>query len=200
MIRVKTQPGEKKKAVPKREAVSGAKAKAKARTGKAAKPSGTTETSTRESVPPKAKGKGGNPPAFTAKDIPLVIEHLRAAGGIKTIAAQRLKIGRSTLYRFIEAHPEIVEEITEIEASILDVAEAQVVKALNAGDMPTVRWFLETKGKDLGYTRRVENTGKGGGPMEVQQKADLADYTDEEVAIMAAAARRRKESQASNQG
>ena len=192
MIRVKAQPGEKKKAAPKRKTASASKSKAKVQTGKASKPSGTTETSTRESVPPKAKGKGGNPPAFTAKDIPLVIEHLRAAGGIKTIAAQRLKIGRSTLYRFIEAHPEIVEEITEIEASILDVAEAQVVKALNAGDMPTVRWFLETKGKDLGYTRRVENTGKGGGPVEVQQKADLSALSEAELEILAKAAAKRE--------
>ncbi|PWJ81506.1 regulatory Fis family protein [Pseudaminobacter salicylatoxidans] len=140
------------------------------------------------------------PPAFTEKDIPRIIEQLRLSGGIKTVAAQRLNVHRKTLHRFLEDHPEVTEALRDIDAEIADVAEAQVVKAINAGDMQTVRWFLELKAKDRGYVRRVENVGKNGGPMEVVEKTDLSAYTDEEVAIMAAAARRRKESQASNQG
>lgn len=147
-----------------------------------------------------ARPKGGAAPALTEQDVPRVIEHLRASGGIKTVAAQRLNISRRTLYRFLDAHPEIEEELTEIVNEIGDVVEAQIIKAINAGDMQTVRWYAELKLKDRGYVRRVENVGKNGGPMEVVEKTDLSEYTDEEVAIMAAAARRRKESQASNQG
>lgn len=200
MIKVKAQPGEKKKAAPKRKAASGTKAKAKARTGRTAKPKANNPNIHANDPKPEAKSRGGNPPKLTETDIPRVIEVLRASGGLKTIAAQRLNVGRTTLYAFLDKHTEVEDALKDIDAEIGDLVEAGLLQLVRAGDPQTLRWYAELKLKDRGYVRRVENTGKGGGPVEVQQKADLADYTDEEVAIMAAAARRRKESRASNQG
>lgn len=114
--------------------------------------------------------KGGKAPSLTEKDFPRVIEALRASGGIKTEAAAMLKVARSTLYLFLEEHPEIQQAAAEIGEELLDLAEGQVAAAVRSGDMPTVRWFLELKGKDRGYVRRVENTGKDGGPVEIRQE------------------------------
>lgn len=159
---------------------------------KAASPEAVSAPKLKPKTEPKpgSEHKGGTPPKLT--DVGKVIEILRALGGIKAAAAQQLNVSRTTLYKFIDEHPEVVEALVEIDSEIGDVAEAQVVKAINAGDMQTVRWYLETKGKDRGYARRVENTGKGGGPMEVREKADLSKLSDEELEILARAAAQRE--------
>ncbi|RUV19940.1 hypothetical protein EOB77_00725 [Mesorhizobium sp. M7A.F.Ca.MR.228.00.0.0] len=136
--------------------------------------------------------KGGASPKLTARDVPRVIAMLRQCGGIKTVAAERLNVGRTTLYAFLNEHPEIQEADSEIADELLDVAEGQVVIALRSGDLQTVRWYLELKGKDRGYVRRIEQTGKNGGPVETRQKPDLANMSDEELEILLRAAEKRE--------
>lgn len=146
---------------------------------------------------PDSKGsdpkKGGNPPALTDKDVNRVIAMLRQCGGIKTVAAEKLNVSRSTLYLFLNDHPEIQEASADIEEELLDVAEDRVVIAIRSGEMPTVRWYLELKGKERGYVRRVETTGKNGGPVETRQKPDLSNYSDDEIAQMLAIEESREE-------
>ncbi len=138
--------------------------------------------------------RGGASPKLTERDIPRVIAMLRNTGGIKTVAAEKLNVGRTTLYAFLEKHPEIQEADSEIADELLDVAEGQVVIALRSGDMQTVRWYLELKGKERGYVRRVETTGKNGGPVEHSQKLDLSNCSDEELEILLRAAEKRESS------
>jgi hypothetical protein len=141
---------------------------------------------------PAEASKGGASPKLTVRDVPRVIAMLRQCGGIKTVAAERLNVGRTTLYAFLNEHPEIQEADSEIADELLDVAEGQVVIALRSGDMQTVRWYLELKGKDRGFVRRVETTGKNGGPVETAQKLDLANMSDEELEILLRAAEKRE--------
>ncbi|OHV87921.1 hypothetical protein ORS3428_03850 [Mesorhizobium sp. ORS 3428] len=121
-----------------------------------------------------------------------MVDALRAHAGIKTAAAAALKVGKTTLYAFLKAHPNVMEAAADVDEEILDIAESQVVKAIREGDLPTVRWFLELKGKDRGYVRRVENTGKDGGPIETQQKPDLSKLSIEELEILAKGAAKRE--------
>lgn len=141
---------------------------------------------------PAEASKGGASPKLTVRDVPRVIAMLRQCGGIKTVAAERLNVGRTTLYAFLNEHPEIQEADSEIADELLDVAEGQVVIALRSGDMQTVRWYLELKGKDRGFVRRIETTGKNGGPVETRQKPDLANMSDEELEILLRAAEKRE--------
>jgi hypothetical protein len=122
-----------------------------------------------------------------------VISTLNKMGGLKTATAEALGVSRSTLYRFLDAHPEIEEALTDIDEQIKDLAESKMLTLLRAGDAQTVRWYLETKAKDRGYTRRVENVGKDGGPIETRQKPDLSKLTDDEIDILLAAAERREQ-------
>ncbi|CDX30865.1 hypothetical protein MPLA_140352 [Mesorhizobium sp. ORS 3359] len=128
--------------------------------------------------------KGGSVPKLTDNDASRVIEALRLNGGIKAAAAAALKVGRTTLHRFLAAHPEVKAAAADVDEETLDLAESQVVKAIRAGDLPTVRWFLELKGRDRGYVRRVENTGKDGGPIKTQQKPDLSELSVDELEIL----------------
>lgn len=141
---------------------------------------------------PAEGNRGGASPKLTERDVPRVIAMLRQCGGIKTVAAEKLNVGRTTLYAFLNEHPEIQEADSEIADELLDVAEGQVVIALRSGDLQTVRWYLELKGKDRGYVRRVETTGKNGGPVETRQKPDLANMSDEELEILLRAAEKRE--------
>lgn len=111
-------------------------------------------------------------------------EALRAAGGIKAVAARMLNVHRATLYRFLTVHPRLVELALELDEEIKDIAEAKVIQAIRDGDMQTARWYLETKGKDRGYSRRFEQTGPSGGPIEHHTKVDLSVYTDAELEQM----------------
>lgn len=175
------------------------KPKTKAR---APKPEAEAAASVKPKAAPKRKAapkvkrqasKGGNPPKLT--DPARVIEVLRASGGIRSVAAQHLNVGRTTLYAFLEKHPEVEAALEEIDEDVKDLVDTQILKAIRSGDMQTCRWFAEMKMKERGYVRRVENVGKDGGPIQHAQKMDLSNLTDEEIEIMLKAAERR-ESQA----
>lgn len=188
-IKIEAKPAAKKTAAPKKARKGKAKRKTTRKTArKPATPKVTTKPEPKKeahSTPEqKREHKGGATPKLS--DVGLVIEVLRASGGIKAVAAQRLKVSRTTLYKYIEENPEIGDALREIDGELGDIAEAKIVSAIRAGDMQTVRWYAEMKMKDRGYVRRVENVGKDGGPIETQQKQDLSGYTDEELQKMLA--------------
>jgi hypothetical protein len=109
---------------------------------------------------------------------------LEQSGAIRSIAAHMLGVHRSTLYTFMVRHPSLETFAQEIEEELKDLAEAEIIKAIRAGDMQTVRWYAETKMKDRGYPRRTEMVGKDGGPVEVNAKLDLSKLSDEELETM----------------
>lgn len=94
---------------------------------------------------------------------------LREGHGIILYAANLLKTSRQRLYRFIAEHPELEEVRREAEVELVDVAEQHLRRNLVRGDMKTIRWYLDRKGKDRGYTTRVEQTGADGGPLEFER-------------------------------
>lgn len=91
---------------------------------------------------------------------------LREHHGIILKAAEACGVHRHTMRKFIDEHPELEEIRQQADEELLDIGEAQVVTAVKAGDMKTVRWHLERKGKDRGYTTREERTGADGAPLE----------------------------------
>lgn len=150
------------------------------------------------SAPPEKDGRDRTGESVLDGREDAVREALRKAGGLKSVAAQALKVSRGTLYRFLDKNTEIAESLDDIDEEIKDLAEGQMLKLLRAGDPQTVRWFLEMKGKDRGYVRRSEHTGKNGGPIETAEKTDLSKYTDDELTQMLAIeeARAKRESEA----
>ncbi|WP_457154716.1 helix-turn-helix domain-containing protein [Mesorhizobium sp. P5_C1] len=174
----------KKKPAPKRKAP---KVKAKAAPQQAAPQPKVDPT-------PKAERPqgGGTQPKLTEKDVQRVIAILQMCGGIKSAAAEKLNVSRQTLYTYLNEHPEVAEASAEIDEDIKDLTELKIIQAIRAGEMNTVRWFAEMKMKDRGYVRRVETTGKDGGPVEHSQKLDLSKLSDEELEIMYRAAERRE--------
>jgi hypothetical protein len=93
---------------------------------------------------------------------------LRAENGIIMYAAKRLKVDRMTLSRYMEKHPELQEVREEASEVLVDIAERHLEKNIKAGEMKTIRWYLDRKGKNRGYATRVEQTGPDGRPLEFE--------------------------------
>lgn len=87
---------------------------------------------------------------------------LRASAGIQALAADKLRVHRSTICRFVHANPQLQRAIEEITAELVDLAEAKVIEGIGKGEFPFVKYFLDHKGEAAGYgnVRRVNLTGK----------------------------------------
>jgi hypothetical protein len=102
-----------------------------------------------------------------------VAEALRRSAGVVSAAAQLLQqaTGRGcqpqTVRTYLKRHPELAEEIQEAVEVNLDLAETKLLAAINNGNDWAVKFYLETKGKHRGYTRRQEIAGVASAPLVV---------------------------------
>lgn len=110
-------------------------------------------------------------------DVQSIKTALESVGGLKTAAAMKLGVARSTLYKYFDEHPELHAFCNEIEDNTKDMAEGQVLKAIKSGDMGTVRWYLDRKAKERGYGNiTVEATGPNGGPIQTESVGEDASF------------------------
>jgi hypothetical protein len=133
------------------------------------------------SVPVPAKKNRGNrtanrnpvPPVLPQTfRVEHVAEALRKGAGITSIAAAALGCTAMTVRNYLKRYPELREVVEEAVEDTLDLAESTLIAAIDTGDFNAVRFYLETKGKHRGFTRRTEVTGPGGQPIEVTDARD----------------------------
>ncbi|MCB1417646.1 MAG: hypothetical protein KDJ74_01035 [Notoacmeibacter sp.] len=126
-------------------------------------------------------------------------EALQQSGGFLSYAARICGVSRWTARRYVTRWhlEEFLEDITE---ELGDIAEAKLIQLIKQGDGPSIRFYLETKHKHRGYTRRVENTGKDGEPIQVQsadeRNAKLRDFSDDDLRRLADELERRERQKA----
>lgn len=82
--------------------------------------------------------------------------------GVKATIVKRVGCSRQTLENAIERWPELGLLIAEENNNIVDIAESELMKNVEAGDKQSVFFVLETKGKERGWSKRTEVTGKDG--------------------------------------
>lgn len=81
---------------------------------------------------------------------------LRATNGLVYLAADRLGVAASTIYRAAERHKEVAAALEHQKGKRLDTAEAALWKAVKAGEAWAVCFYLKTQGKARGYVERQE--------------------------------------------
>lgn len=94
---------------------------------------------------------------------------LREHHGVILYAAEACGVARQTFWKFMKDNPELEDVRNECEEGLLDIGEKHLTTAIGTGDMKTIRWHLERKGKNRGYTTRQETTGADGAPLEIAQ-------------------------------
>lgn len=96
---------------------------------------------------------------------------LVVAEGNLRLAASMIGRPRETLVRWLNANKDMYQIAQDIEESTLDDVETLVRQGAKAGDAAQQRFLLTTKGKNRGYTTRVENTGKDGAELNFARVA-----------------------------
>src|SRR5690242_1223433 len=81
---------------------------------------------------------------------------LRSNSGQPSLAARELGVSRQAIHERIKRSPQLQTVISDIDSELLEIGQGQIAKAMRAGDMATVRWFMERKGRDLGYSKQSE--------------------------------------------
>lgn len=82
--------------------------------------------------------------------------------GIKSAIVKRAGCSRQTLDNAIERWPELGIMITEERSRIVDLAESKLLSQVDAGELRAILFTLETMGKDRGWSKRTEVTGRDG--------------------------------------
>jgi hypothetical protein len=126
---------------------------------------------------------GGSGENYRLEDVATA---LIKSGGVHRRAAEILaeaygrKCTRQTVYNYLKRHPELREVLEESREASIDQAESQLLDAVERGDINAIKFYLETKGKLRGYTRRQEITGAEGRPIEVTnaRQSFIADLTE----------------------
>lgn len=97
-----------------------------------------------------------------------VIEAIERARGIKAVAAKILGCSRRTIDNYAKRYATVARACRQARETLIDVAEGQLVKAVDSGEWPAVRYTLATLGKERGYSERTEVTGAGGKALDIK--------------------------------
>lgn len=87
---------------------------------------------------------------------------IKGSRGIKTAIVARVGCSKQTLENAIQRWPELGVMIDDERASIVDLAESKLLQQVNNNEIRAILFTLETLGKDRGWSKRTEVTGKDG--------------------------------------
>ena len=110
------------------------------------------------------------------------VDALNSSQGLVYIAAEKLGVVASSVYRAAERYPAVNEAIQHQKGKRLDTAEASLWKAVINGEAWAVCFYLKTQGKARGYTERHEVTGADGGAVGLQIVKEIIVADDKETA------------------
>lgn len=65
-------------------------------------------------------------------------------------------ISRNTLYAWRRKSKVLDERMADVEESLIDFSESQLISQIQDGNITAIIFYLKTKGKDRGYVERVE--------------------------------------------
>ena len=94
-----------------------------------------------------------------------LLKHLEQNMGNVTLACHFAKCNRSTFYRYYNNDEDFKLSVDDINEIAVDICEGELWKLIKEGNVPSILFFLKTKGKSRGYVERQELTGQNGSPI-----------------------------------
>ena len=132
---------------------------------------------------------------FDEEDVVAALLYARAGIGI---AAGYLGRSRSSLTRWLKAHPSVMAIVEDYKQTQLDAVEINTFdSAIVDSDGADRRFLLQTKGKERGFSSRQEVTGKDGEPLMI---ADLSKMSNDQLRELKEFAERNKEAATAQSG
>lgn len=122
----------------------------------------------------------------------MICEAIRTHHGLLAQAARALGCNRTTIYRAMEAHPEVAACVAECREVVLDEAEGALYTICkdpeNKAHFDGLRLLLRTVGRSRGYGDHssVEVSGPAGGPIQTAA-VDPRSLSDTALAELLAA-------------
>lgn len=101
--------------------------------------------------------KRGQPQKASIKKILKAIED---TGGLKTAIAAKLNVHLNTVLNYVNKYETVRQAIQEEQDKMLDKAESNLFVKIEEGDEDTSKWFLARKGKQRGYSEKIDTEQK----------------------------------------
>lgn len=97
-----------------------------------------------------------------AKFLKVLEQHL----GIISYAAEDAGINRRTVYEWMDIDPEFARMVRDINEKQVDFVERKLLENIREKDTRAIIFYMGTKGRNRGYTTRVEVTTPNGEPFK----------------------------------
>lgn len=118
-----------------------------------------------------------------------LLKAIPGTAGVISEICRRVGIARNTFYARLESDAKVAAAYEDERETVLDMGEGRLFEAVNNGESWAIMFLLSRKGKERGYSERVENDVKftGGvlrvpGMMEPEQWEDAVHGGDEQTA------------------
>lgn len=97
----------------------------------------------------------------------MLVEAVREARGLISLAALRLDCSPDLIHAAVAREPSVARAVREARELLKDVAEENLVKLIEQGELGAIKYYLSTQAKDRGYIERQEHqhAGPDGGPL-----------------------------------
>ena len=116
------------------------------------------------------RGDGMRAPGMSAPkrkrpDDAKLLEVIKAKAAVVSYVAEACGVDPRTVRRWKERSRKVQGMFDEVRESVLDLAEATLIKNIKAGKTADTIFYLKCHGKHRGYVERQEITGKDGAPI-----------------------------------
>ncbi len=119
---------------------------------------------------PQAKGAKANKEAKAQRQKKF-LEAFANTNGIIAPACESIGISRKTFYLWKNEDKDFAELVEEIAERQTDFVEGKLQQKIDEGDTTAIIFYLKTKGRNRGYSERIELTGKDGEDL-ISKKSD----------------------------
>ena len=85
-----------------------------------------------------------------------IMKAIKGSAGIKNMIAERLRVTRATLDRYLRKFPMAAQSYADEVNTLGDDVENVLIEAIRNKDVETARWYAARKLKDRGYSERYE--------------------------------------------
>lgn len=95
--------------------------------------------------------------------------------GIVSDACRAFGISRQTFYEWVKKDSVFAEMVEEAKEAAIDYVEGKLFSQIGQGDTTAIIFFLKTRGRNRGYSERLEVTGKNGSPLFESIKVEIVN-------------------------